>query len=144
MKRILNGDTMFGAVILIICIGFFTMGFQYTGMAGDAGPGLFPQIIAVITGIFALSLTISGIRKGINGEEVKTEAFDRKNFYYTLLFMTMYLASWKYIHFIICTEIFLLAMCWNLKFSAKFSIIYSTIFSVGIYYIFANIFRILL
>ena len=48
MKRILNGDTLFGAVILIICIGFFTMGFQYTGMAGDAGPGCLEPIAEVV------------------------------------------------------------------------------------------------
>lgn len=143
----MNSDTLFGIVIMVICAMFFVMGGQLRGMQGQAGPGLFPRLVSVVTGIFALLLTIDSVRRSVSGktgDEEKKPAEDLGQFYRTIVLVALYLVSWNYVHFIICTEIFLLAMCWQLKLSRKFAIIYSTIFSVGIYYIFANIFRILL
>ncbi len=143
MKRILNGDTLFGIAIMIICAGFYGFSYQYRGMAGEAGPGLFPRITATATGIFALILTINGILK--SGSKEDTSKVEDKNiFFKTLILTAVYLLAWPHVHFIICTEIFLLLMCWILKLSKKFAIIYCTVFSVSIYYIFANIFHILL
>ncbi len=146
MKKYFNSDTLFGIAVIAICILFFLMGGELKGMKGQAGPGLFARIVAVVTGAFALMLVFNGIRDAMNGKvsDAAGTAADRKLFYYTLILVGLYLIAWKYVHFIICTEIFMLAMCWVLKMSKKFAIIYSTIFSVGIYYIFANVFRILL
>lgn len=146
MKKYLNSDTLFGIVVIAICILFFFMGGELRGMKGQAGPGLFARIIAVVTGCFALMLVVNGVRDAKNGNipAVPGTKADRKLFYCTLIFVGLYLIAWKYVHFVICTEIFMLAMCWILKMSKKFAIIYSTVFSVGIYYIFANVFRILL
>lgn len=146
MKKYWNSDILFGIAIIAVCILFFIMGGELKGMKGQAGPGLFAKIIAVVTGCFALMLVINGVRDVAKGktQELPGTASDRKLFYCSLLLVGAYLIAWKHVHFIICTEVFLVAMCWLLKLSKKFAVIYSTIFSVGIYFIFANVFRILL
>ncbi|MEY8338059.1 tripartite tricarboxylate transporter TctB family protein [Lachnospiraceae bacterium 62-35] len=143
MKKTLNGDTLFGIVVMLICAGFFGFSFQYRGMSGEAGPGMFPRIVAVATGLLALVLTINGMRSSTE-KKAAGKREDRKIFAYTIILTALYLILWPYVHFIICTELFLLAMCGVLKLSKKFAVIYCTIFSVGIYYIFANVFHILL
>ena len=146
MKKILNADTIFGLIVLIVCAVFFTMGSQLVGMKNQAGPGLFAQLISVVTGILAVMLMVNGVRTAIagTGKEIPGSASDRRLFYITLIFTGLYVLAWPHVHFIICTAAFILGMCWLLKMSWKFAIIYSAIFSVGIYYVFANVFRILL
>lgn len=146
MKKLFNADTILGFAVIIVCVVFFVMGSQLTGMKGQAGPGLFAQIISVVTGVLAVMLMINGVRDAVAGTTEKTPGTkdDRRLFFMTLIFTGLYVLAWPHVHFIICTAIFMLAMCWLLKMSWKFAIIYSAIFSVGIYYLFANVFRILL
>lgn len=146
MKKYFNSDTLFGIGVIIVCILFFIMGGQIKGMKGQAAPGLFARIIAVVTGTFAGMLVINGIRDAMSGkvQVLPGTAADRMVFFKTVLLILLYLVAWPHVHFIICTLVFLLAESWVLKMSPKFAIIYSLIFSFGIYYIFANVFRILL
>lgn len=146
MKKLFNADTIFGFAVLVVCAVFFVMGSQLVGMKGQAGPGLFAQMISVITGILAVALMVNGVRaaKAGTAEETPGTADDRRLFFMTLIFTGLYVLAWPHVHFIICTALFMLAMSWLLKMSWKFAIIYSAIFSVGIYYLFANVFRILL
>ena len=146
MKKIFNADTIFGFVVTVVCIIFWVMGSQLVGMKGQAGPGLFAQIIATVTGVLSVLLMINGVRAKVSGtvEETPGTKDDRRMFFMTLIFTGLYVLVWPHVHFIICTAVFMLAMCWLLKMSWKFAIIYSAIFSVGIYYLFANVFRILL
>jgi len=146
MKKLFNADTIFGFGVLVVCAVFFVMGSQLVGMKGQAGPGLFAQMISVITGILAVALMVNGVRAAKAGttEETPGTADDRRLFFMTLIFTGLYVLAWPHVHFIICTALFMLAMSWLLKMSWKFAIIYSAVFSVGIYYLFANVFRILL
>lgn len=146
MKKYFNSDTLFGIAVIIVCIIFFKMGGDIKGMKGQAAPGLFARIIAVITGSFALMLIVNGVRDVMNGNvtEIPGTAADRKIFYKTILLVALYLIAWPHVHFILCTLVFMLTEGWVLKMSPKFTIIYSAIFAVGIYYLFANVFRILL
>ena len=146
MKKYFNSDTLFGIAIIIVCIIFFMMGGEIKGMKGQAAPGLFARIIAVVTGSFALMLVVNGVRDAMSGKaaEIPGTAEDRKIFYKTILLVALYLLAWPHVHFIICTLVFMLAEGYVLKMSPKFTIIYSVIFAVGIYYLFANVFRILL
>lgn len=146
MKKYFNSDTLFGIAVIIVCIIFFILGGQIHGMKGQAAPGLFARIISVVTGIFALMLVFNSVRDAKNGNVavIPGTAEDRKVFYKTILLVALYVLAWPHIHFIICTLAFMLAEGYVLKMSPKFTIVYSIIFAVGIYYLFANVFRILL
>lgn len=146
MKKYFNSDTLFGIAIIIICILFFIMGGEIKGMKGQAAPGLFARLIAIVTGSFALMLVVNGVREAMAGNVPTTpgSAEDRKLFFKTILLVALYLIAWKHVHFIVCTLVFLLLESWVLKMSWKFAVIYSVVFSFGIYYIFANVFRIML
>lgn len=146
MKKYFNSDTLFGIAVILVCILFWQMGGEIKGMKGQAAPGLFARIIAVVTGSFALMLVVNGVREVMSGnlQVLPGTAEDRKVFYKTLLLVALYVLAWPHVHFIICTLAFLLAEGWVLKMSPKFTVIYSVLFAVGIYYVFANVFRILL
>lgn len=136
---------MFGLLILVISAGFFVYSYQYHGMAGEAGPGMFPRMIACVTGIISVILMIGAFVGEKKPDIIEGEKnTDHKVFWCSLVLVALYVITWKYVPFMIRTEIFLLAMSWVMKFSKKFAIIYSTVFTVAIYLIFANIFRILL
>ena len=143
-KRFLNGDVLFSLLTLAISIIFFVASFQYKGMKGDSGPGTFPQMIAAVTGVLSLILMIQSLISSKEKPAVEEDTTTRREFWLTLILIGLYLASWQYVHFIICTLVFLLLMSRVLKLPVIFSIIYSSVFAVGIYFIFANVFHILL
>lgn len=149
-KRLVNDDVLFSLLTLATSILFFAASFQYQGMKGDSGPGTFPRMIAVVTGILSLALIVTSLFFSKEKTAVKEDtesnenAMSRREFWLTLILVGLYLASWQYVHFIICTLVFLMLMSRVLKLPLVFSIIYSVVFSVGIYFIFANVFHILL
>lgn len=143
-KRFLKGDVLFSLLTLAISIIFFIASFQYHGMKGDSGPGTFPRMISVVTGVLSLVLMIQSFISTKEKPAAEEDTSTRREFWLTLILIALYLASWQYVHFIICTIVFLLLMSRVLKLPIVFSVIYSAVFAVGIYFIFANVFHILL
>ncbi len=147
MKKFLNADVIFGTIMLVICGAFYSMGMQLAsvGLKGGIDAGFFPRMLTVIVAVMSVGLIIAGI-----AHPKSYFSIDEQNkpgirlIIGTLMIFSLYIALWKLVHFIPLTLVFLLAMSWLLKLSWKFSVIYSTIMSFGLFYIFASVFKIIL
>ncbi|QAT49135.1 tripartite tricarboxylate transporter TctB family protein [Caproiciproducens sp. NJN-50] len=146
LKKVFSADILFGTFILGICVWFFIMGTQLetAAVAGRMDAGFFPRMLAVIIGCMAAALIVISAVHPKNYFAVNSDRENLKKFWGTVLMFGVYVMLWKYVHFIIITEIFLLGMCWLLKIGKKFAVIYSTILSVGLFYLFASVFKIIL
>lgn len=146
-KRILNADAIFGTVILAICIWFFMMGRELAsvGLKGSINAGFFPRILALLVGALAVGLIV---RSFFSPQAYfSTNNVDKKNIRNllgTIMIFGLYIALWKIVHFIPLTLVFLLTMCWLLRLSWKFAVIYAAVISCGLFYLFASVFKIIL
>ena len=146
MRKLLNGDVIFGGVVLAVCIWFFIMGQQLAdfSFSGGIDAGFFPRMLAIVVGLMAVLLIIQGIRYPESYFSKGTEKANVRMFAWTLLLFALYVGLWKLIHFIPLTIVFLLAESYVLKLSWKFAVIYSAIMSCGLFYLFAHVFKIIL
>ena len=145
-KSFINGDVVFGIVILAVCVWFYVNGnaLRGVGFAGAIDAGFFPRAIAIVVALFAVALIVGAIRKP---KAYFSENVDKKNltqFLETIAATALYVGLWKVVHFIPLTLIYMLAMSWILKLKWKFALIYSVVMSVGLYLLFARVFRIIL
>lgn len=98
---------MFGLLILVISAGFFVYSYQYHGMAGEAGPGMFPRMIACVTGIISVILMIGAFVGEKKPDIIEGEKnTDHKVFWCSLVLVALYVITWKYVPFMIRTENF--------------------------------------
>ncbi|MGL4791676.1 MAG: tripartite tricarboxylate transporter TctB family protein [Anaerotignaceae bacterium] len=147
MKKIINADVIFGAVMLIIAIVFYVAGVELAsiGLKGSIDAGFFPRALTIIIAIMSICMIVTGFMSPQKYFEIKEEnKAGVRLIIGTIGIFGIYIGLWKFIHFIPLTLVFLLSMSWLLKLSWKFAIIYSIIMSCGLYYIFANVFRIIL
>jgi hypothetical protein len=146
-NRIINGDAIFAFCMLVMSATFFVMGaaFDRPTADGQLHEGFFPQLIAAFVGIMSILIIINAIRK-----KPAYFAMDdkQKEGVKTLLKITglfiAYVIAWQFVHFIISTLLLLGIMCRVFKLRWKFTAIFSTVFSVGIYFLFTKLFSILL
>lgn len=145
-KKFLNADVLFGLVIFAVCVWFFMMGQQLQSktLSGRMDAGFFPRMLSVIIGAMSVAVIVSGILHGKEYFESGTDRENLRKFWGTVMMFGIYVLLWKYVHFIIITEAFLLGMCWLLQMNKKFAVIYSTILSFGLFYLFAGVFKIIL
>ena len=62
--RMLNRDVFAGLIFLIIAVVFGIEGWRYgLGEGAQAGPGFFPVVLSVMTGVFGILAIIVGLRK---------------------------------------------------------------------------------
>ncbi len=145
IRKYLNGDTVFGLMIIAVSTAFFIGGLKLANVkiGNTMDAGFFPRMLALVVGIMGVMLVITGIRdpKDYFGGAEKR---DVKQFFETVALVALYVILWPYIHFIPLSIAFLVGMGWVLKLSWKFIIPYSVIMSCGLYYVFANIFKIIL
>lgn len=146
IKKYLNGDVIFGLGVLAVCVWFFINGQKLASVSlgSSIDAGFFPRVLAIIVGLLAVLLIVQGI---LHPKKYFVEGVEKNNallMIKTVIIFGLYVALWPYVHFIILTFVFLMAMNFILKRSLKFSIIYSLIMSVGLFYLFANVFKIIL
>lgn len=146
-KSIFNSDVIFPFFILIVSVCFFAMGavFNKPTADGHIHEGFFPQVLAGLVGILSVSIIINGIRK--NPIYFKMDGEQKKNLKLVLKMAGLFIAyviAWPFVHFIIITLLLLLGMCRLLRMSMRFTVIFSAVFAVGIYFLFTEVFSILL
>ncbi|SHE80510.1 tripartite tricarboxylate transporter TctB family protein [Alkalibacter saccharofermentans] len=147
LKRLLNADAIFASIVLAISVGFYIMSLSFTRetVGGNVNEGFFPRMLAVGVALMALYIIIGSIKNNVHYFELKDGNKDiLKTVGICMSLFVLYIISWNHVHFLIKTIIFLLAMCRVLKLKLLFSVIYSVVFSVGIYMLFTQAFRILL
>lgn len=147
LRKILNGDTVFGTVTLLIGLMFYVSAMQFSGVTadGDVHEGFFPTFIAVIVIIMSLVLIYKGIRYPKSYfvmDDTQKENF--KTFLQMALLFITYILAWPFVPFVIQTTILMTGLGLILKQSKKFSISFALICSFGLYALFVYGFNILL
>ena len=147
MKRLLNPDVLFALLMLAVSVMFFAMGTDFNRPTADGSlhEGFFPQIIAVAVGIISFMIAVRAVIK--QPKYFSMTAEQRKNLKMLLLSIVLfavYITAWSVVHFIILTMIMLAIMCRIFKMSWKFTGIFSVLFSTGIYFLFTELFSVLL
>lgn len=144
-KKIFNGDVFLGVIILAVCIWFYVNGQKLASvkLGGSIDAGFFPRVLAMLIGLMAIGLIIQGIKNG-NDYFGNADKASKLLFYETIAIVGAYVFLWQYITFIPLTIALLLALSFCLKINWKAAIPYAVIMSCGLYYIFANVFKIIL
>ena len=145
-KSLINGDVIFGIVILAVCAWFYINGsaLRDVGFAGAIDAGFFPRVISIVVALLGVALIVGGIRKPKAYFSENADRRDITQFLETLAAVALYVGLWKVVHFIPLTIGFMLAMSWILKLKWKFALVYSVVMSCGLYFLFARVFRIIL
>lgn len=145
-KRILNADSIFGMITLIIAIAFIAVAqTSYPGVTRDGVPGskTFPIVTGSCVAFFSVLLIIEGIKKQnvyfTLEEGQKQNLIQMIEVYASLLF---FMVIWNFVPFIVAAIILEVMLCKILKLSWKFTIIYSVAVVVILYLIFAQAFQV--
>ncbi|MCF0261296.1 MAG: tripartite tricarboxylate transporter TctB family protein [Sphaerochaetaceae bacterium] len=145
-NKILNADSIFGMIMLIIAITFIAIAqTSYPGMTKDGVPGskTFPIVTGICVAFFSVLLIIDGIKKQNSYFELKEG--QKKNLIQMLEVygaIALFMILWNFVPFIVAAIALEVALCKILKLSWKFTIIYSVIVVVVLYVIFAIAFKV--
>lgn len=158
-----NEDVLSGFFLLIVSVIIFITSFTFEALTTTlVGPAFMPQIISIIMAIFSIIITVSGFKKSkmakaeptheesVNQEEelIVTEKRSYKPVLITLALMIGYLVLMPYIGFLIMTAVYMFVQMLILSHVTNrkiwLFILVSVITSATIYYLFRNVFYVML
>lgn len=160
-------DIFSGLFLLIVSVLIFVTSFSFEALTTTlVGPAFMPQIIAVFMAIFSIIITVSGFKKSrmkniqvaseqeVSGEEpsgenlIITEKKSYKPVLITLALMIAYLLLMPFVGFLIMTAAYMFVQMLVLSHITNRKIwlflIISIITSATIYYLFRNLFYVML
>lgn len=156
-------DVYSGLFLLIVSGVIFFTAFSFEALTTTRiGPAFMPQIIGIIMAVFSIIIVINGFRKSrevnegsaaeeevsVEDELIVTEKRSYKPVILTLVLMIVYLALMPYIGFLIMTTVYMFVQMLVLAHITNRRIwlflIISVITSAAIYYLFRNVFYVML
>lgn len=156
-------DVFSGFFLLIVSVIIFFTSFTFEALTTSlVGPAFMPQIIAVIMAIFSIIIAVSGFRKSkavnkeavpeekVSNEEelIVTEKKSYKPVLITFGLMAAYVVLMPYIGFLIMTVVYMFLQMLILSHVTNRKIwlflLISVVISAAIYYLFRNVFYVML
>ena len=146
-KRLLNPDVLFAFFMLAVSVMFFVMGSSFNRPTADGSihEGFFPQIIASVVALMSLVIIIGGVRKPKAYFAMSAEQRGGlKILLLSIVVFLVYIAAWPFAHFILLTTLALGFMCRIFRMTWKFTALFSVLFSTAVYFLFTELFSVLL
>lgn len=147
VNALLHSEVIFGIITSLISIFFFlgSRFFPEGTVDGVPGPGYFPTLLSVFLFVLSVALIISGLKKE-DRYFALTETINNnlKSLFLTMLSMAGFLIMWRYVPFVISAFLFLLFLNLIFKQSMKFSLMFSAVMVGIVYYVFSNVFNVIL
>ncbi|MDK2799451.1 MAG: hypothetical protein PWP27_1552 [Clostridiales bacterium] len=143
----INADIIFGSISSLISILFYVVSLSFPKGTTDGipGPGYFPQLMAVIIFVLSIILIVSGIKNKkryiVLNEKTSKNV---KPLILTIAAMGCFIGLWEFIPFILGAFLYLLILNIIFKQKLKFAVIFAATTTAVIYFIFVNIFHIML
>lgn len=153
MHKKFKGDTVPGIITILFGVFFFIMtiiapnvSFGSTTSDGVPGAGFFPYLLSGIIIIFGTMLTVRGLKKNGELQFLKLDEEIKKNLrvlLLTLIGLIVFLTFW-HITNLFYVGVLLFCVYLNKVFGRdwKFTIIYTVVFTLFIYLVFAKAFSI--
>jgi hypothetical protein len=146
-KRLLSADVLFAMAMLLVSVAFFVAGMKFNRPTPDGlmNEGVFPQIIALVVGLLSIAIIVKGIQKNTPYFAVtEKQRGNLKALFQMIGLFVLYIIAWRFVHFLISTTVLLAGMCRILKFKWRFTLIFSVIFAVSVFFLFTEVFSIML
>lgn len=158
------GDVFSGLFLLIVSVIIFFTAFSFEALTTSrVGPAFMPQIIAIIMAVFSIIIAVNGFKKSKAANEendvvepvkdkeeelIVTEKKSYKPVLITLVLMIAYIALLPYIGFLIMTAVYMFLQMLVLSHITNRKIwlflLISVVTSAAIYYLFRNVFYVML
>lgn len=143
----LHSEVIFGIASGLVSLFFYIVSQTFPQGTGDGvpGPGFFPIALSIVLLILSIALIISGLKK--SEKYFKLTDNMKKNLkplFLTVIAMFLFLIIWRYIPFYISAFVYMLCLNLIFKQKLKFAIPFSILITGVIYYVFSNIFNVML
>lgn len=143
----LNGDIIFGIITSLIGISWIFMSREFPAGTADGvpGPGYFPIILGVALIIMSVVLIIKGIKtKKIYFNVKEWPKENIKIFLFTILSVVIFMVLWIKVSYILASIVMLFSLGCFYKIKPMKNIIIAICFSFGTYWLFNNVFHVML
>jgi putative tricarboxylic transport membrane protein len=140
-----KNDLVFGSIFVVLGIFVFTQTFFYPSLEkGHPGPGLFPNLLAILFIIFGGVLILkTGKPSGAGEEEALPPAHGKvANAFFVLGIIVVYVAVVDIVGFLLTSAVLLFALMLKLGAPAKRSVIASVCITLFINIMFLKILRV--
>jgi putative tricarboxylic transport membrane protein len=134
-----------GSLALALAFLIPALGFPGATREGTPGPGYFPTIVSTIIIILSIILAITYLRdKEKYFQKNETERSNLPSLLITCVAVLVYPVFFMFLPFIPLTIVYMIFLNWVYKRPWKFNILFSVLFTLTIYFIFARFLRVML